>query len=817
MKVHGKFYSIPLVSAALILFLVLVSSTASAATATCNVIGTQYQCWYSEQYPAIDLFGEKYVPLFVENNQVWQSHVDKLARSVIDSGSNYDLKTGENLDLGQGYSLQVKQVDVDGEKVWLEFDKDGQYVDDHIISTGSGDSTWNCTLDIQGINNVVVLKVHVNQITQSATESVVKIDGIWLIDYENTMTLKIGDKFGDYTLKDIIYGVNSSYLGSLVFDYGVTIKDLGTLGGSESRAYGINDKEQVVGESETGTGYERHAFLWQNGVMNDPGIGERFSCAERINENGQIVGHAYMENPSGNEISWSTHAFLWQNGVVTDIESSELGSFAKGINDRGQVVGYSAYEPDSKDAFTWQNGVITYITYGDLDRWTNAMGINENGQVVGCNGSAENGFANDDGHAFLWQNGVMTDIGTLGGSNSCAYGINDKGQIVGSSETDTGEYHAFLWQNGVMTDIGTLGGSNSYAYGINNKGQVVGESETGTSETHAFLWQNGVMIDMGTLGGSYSRAYEINENGQIVGESEMRTGYIHATLWTLPTSNIKPVANFSVSRTSRYAPLKVDFTDQSTNSPSAWNWNFGDGSINSTLQNPTHTYPTTGNYTVALTASNTAGSSTVTRIIHVTPPKGSEDIVSEIEVSDNRLREASPDGVYSDTSFIDIGGINRVRYRDVVQFDLSKYNSDTSIKNAALSLYWYYPAGKTRPNDTVIEVYRPASAWNSSYVSWNKRDKDTAWKNPGGDWYDKNGVFQGSIPYTTITIKGSSLPDNKYYKLDVTNLVKEYTSGKYENTGFLIKARTENNNYIAFYSSECGNKSQVPKLQLVYG
>jgi uncharacterized membrane protein len=207
----------------------------------------------------------------------------------------------------------------------------------------------------------------------------------------------------------------------------------------------------------------------------------------------------------------------------------------------------------------------------------------------------------------------------------------------------------------------------------------------------------------------------------------------------------------------------------------------------------------------------------VTRIIHVTPPKGSEDIVSEIEVSDNRLREASPDGVYSDTSFIDIGGINRVRYRDVVQFDLSKYNSDTSIKNAALSLYWYYPAGKTRPNDTVIEVYRPASAWNSSYVSWNKRDKDTAWKNPGGDWYDKNGVLQGSIPYTTITIKGISLPDNKYYKLDVTNLVKEYTSGKYENTGFLIKARTENNNYIAFYSSECGNKSQVPKLQLVYG
>src|SRR5690606_4864936 len=64
----------------------------------------------------------------------------------------------------------------------------------------------------------------------------------------------------------------------------------------------------------------------------------------------------------------------------------------------------------------------------------------------------------------------------------------------------------------------------------------------------------------------------------------------------------------------------------------------------------------------------------------------------------------------------------------------------------------------------------------------------------------------------TLTIKGSALPDNRYYELDVTDLVKEYTSGKYENTGFFIKARTENNNYIAFYSSEVGNENLKPTL-----
>ncbi|MFZ2497965.1 disaggregatase related repeat-containing protein [Methanosarcina sp.] len=195
-------------------------------------------------------------------------------------------------------------------------------------------------------------------------------------------------------------------------------------------------------------------------------------------------------------------------------------------------------------------------------------------------------------------------------------------------------------------------------------------------------------------------------------------------------------------------------------------------------------------------------------------PLSEEPVSPEIEISDNRLRESSPDTVYQSSPFIDIGGRDNVRYRDVMWFDLSKYNSESQVDNAILSLFWYYPARNTRFEDTVIEIYRPAYAWNSNYLSWSKRDKGVAWKKLGGDWYDKNGVLQGSTPYATLTFKGSDFPDNRYYELDVTDLVKEYTSGKYKNTGFLIKARTESNDYIAFYSSDCGNESQVPKLQL---
>ncbi len=75
---------------------------------------------------------------------------------------------------------------------------------------------------------------------------------------------------------------------------------------------------------------------------------------------------------------------------------------------------------------------------------------------------------------------------------------------------------------------------------------------------------------------------------------------------------VLPVANFSAIPTSGTAPLNVSFTDYSKGSPTAWKWSFGDG-VNSTEQNPTHTYSKAGNYTVVLTASNFAGSSKITK------------------------------------------------------------------------------------------------------------------------------------------------------------------------------------------------------------
>jgi PKD repeat protein len=78
-----------------------------------------------------------------------------------------------------------------------------------------------------------------------------------------------------------------------------------------------------------------------------------------------------------------------------------------------------------------------------------------------------------------------------------------------------------------------------------------------------------------------------------------------------------PAADFTGSPTSGTPPLSVTFTDQSTNAPTSWAWDFGDGGT-STSQNPTHVYGAVGTYTVSLTASNSCGADTETKVGYVT-------------------------------------------------------------------------------------------------------------------------------------------------------------------------------------------------------
>jgi probable HAF family extracellular repeat protein len=115
---------------------------------------------------------------------------------------------------------------------------------------------------------------------------------------------------------------------------------------------------------------------------------------------------------------------------------------------------------------------------------------------------------------------TVTDLGTLGGTSSEAFGINNLGEVVGDANLPgDGVAHAFLYSGGVMHDLGTLGGTFNQAAAINDLGQVVGEAMIAGGAYHAFIYSNGTMQDLGTLGGTQSGASGINNASTVVGYS----------------------------------------------------------------------------------------------------------------------------------------------------------------------------------------------------------------------------------------------------------------------------------------------------------
>jgi PGF-CTERM protein len=114
----------------------------------------------------------------------------------VDSKDKFTVKLGENKDLGQNYSLQAKQVNIEGTKVWLELDKDGQHVADQIVQL-AGDGSWTYKASVLGLVDVPVLKIHINQVFQGTSDTIVQMDGLWFVDYANAMKISNNDEFGN--------------------------------------------------------------------------------------------------------------------------------------------------------------------------------------------------------------------------------------------------------------------------------------------------------------------------------------------------------------------------------------------------------------------------------------------------------------------------------------------------------------------------------------------------------------------------------------------------------------------------------------------
>lgn len=155
-----------------------------------------------------------------------------------------------------------------------------------------------------------------------------------------------------------------------------------------------------------------------------------------------------------------------------------------------------------------------------------AYGINSDGVAVGAARPA-----GDTDVAVVSSGGTFSALTAAGASSSQANGINSSGQVTGTVQTSSGA-QAAVWTGGLFSNIGTLGGSDSYGLSINDAGNVAGSSTLSNGNGHAFLFRSGVMSDLGTLGGgSWSAAYGINNSDQVTGYSMTGDGGFRAFRW----------------------------------------------------------------------------------------------------------------------------------------------------------------------------------------------------------------------------------------------------------------------------------------------
>ena len=155
----------------------------------------EYGNWGS--YQVIGFMAERYFAGYTENSNFVNDDVSvisdgQLSKILIDSDDRKSLYTGSSLILEEGYSLNIVEVDVNGNTVWVQLEKDGDVIDNGFLSSNSN---YVYETDLGDADDVPLIAVHLAQIFRGTETNAIFVEGIFQISDEYVQ-IENGDRFG---------------------------------------------------------------------------------------------------------------------------------------------------------------------------------------------------------------------------------------------------------------------------------------------------------------------------------------------------------------------------------------------------------------------------------------------------------------------------------------------------------------------------------------------------------------------------------------------------------------------------------------------
>jgi uncharacterized membrane protein len=241
---------------------------------------------------------------------------------------------------------------------------------------------------------------------------------------------------------------------------------------SFSECTGVNSRGEAAGTASTSDSSRRVAFVFRQGkVVLLPGEQSR---ANGISEDGEIVGQAILagSKPAG--------PVLWRNGAPIDLKICCAGS-ARSMNAQGLIIGDTYDKEGRYHAFLWDAVRGARVITVPGEEFSSALALDSRGEIL---------LRATPGGLFLYSDGKLHPIDVPKGT---PHAMNKDGIVVGSFGPNPDAQRAFVWDKAQgLQDLNTLipassGWKLEVASSMNDRGEIVGWGGHGGVENTGFL------------------------------------------------------------------------------------------------------------------------------------------------------------------------------------------------------------------------------------------------------------------------------------------------------------------------------------------